>query len=482
MGLSTLVDRGAYLLSSDHIALSKMTSDPWPSNFNMDLEQFAIICQNQVDTPYFETFEWLREFKSNTARGEVRELIEYWLKNNHFLFSNGSKNWKPEITGYRVWNWIATFDFYGSSANESFKNTIQKSLFEQFKYLQKTWTSIQDPISKFRALKGMFAYYFITNRKMNFLLKELESLLDELFFEDGGHKSRNSGLQLLFLRDLIDIRSVLSTSTDLDISSVHKKISQIASIIRLFRHGDGSIAGFNGNITDPEHLLIPDHFSVEFVDMCLSLSDVGRRPPLNAEMMGYMRFTTKSGVCLLSTKLSKPLTEEDYSLNLLNFEWSFDRTVIIKRCEIFIENDQNEFYKSAVDPLVQRTTNDEFHFINAEYEDSDLKYHRQMHLENETPVIKTEETMTFKQPGYIAFRFILGPDVEGVPVSKSSKNIFIKVNGPRKKMVTFNFTASGCQDMFYQPANESEPQAIILMAYAEADKAVNIKWQISGAV
>ena len=49
-------------------------------------------------------------------------------------------------------------------------------------------------------------------------------------------------------------------------------------------------------------------------------------------------------------------------------------------------------------------------------------------------------------------------------------------------MMTFNFTASGCQDMFYQPANESEPQAIILMAYAEADKAVNIKWQISGAV
>ena len=472
MGLSTLIDRSTYLVTSDRISLSKMTADPWPSNFNIDLEQFAVICQNHVDTPYFETFEWLREFKTNTARNEVRELIDYWHKNNHFLFSNASQKWLPDVTGYRIWNWIATFDFYGTSANDAFKKNIQKSLYEQFRYLQKKWSHLENPLVKFRALKGLFAYYFVSNRKMGFLLKELENLLDILFFEDGGHKSRNSGLQLLFLRDLIDIRSVLSTSPDLDISALHKKISQVASIIRLFRHSSGTIARFDGEIKDPEKFFIPDHFSSEFVDMCLSLSDAGRRPPLNAEMMGYMRFTTKSGVCLLCTKQS---VGQDSCLNLLNFEWSFDRTLLIKRCEIFVQNENEQFHHANLDPLVQRTTNDAFHFINAEYKDEALEYHRQMHIENEVPSIKTEETITFNKPGIVALRFVLGACVEAVPVSKSSKNIFLKVIGPRKKMVTFNFVVNGCQEMFFHEG------AIVLMASIEAEKSIHIKWQISAS-
>lgn len=489
---------GVTLLGQEELDFSLMSPDPWPPNINIDLDYFVIMCKHETtqDKEYLSTFEWLREFKSSTnatSRIYARELIEYWIKINHSHWScSWSSNvWKPDVMGYRIWNWISMFDFYGASANDQFKVKLEKSLTQQFKQLLRSWNDQGNTmLERFRALKGIIGYHFISKSyrpKINIWFDELEKVLNEEFFEDGGHKSRNAFMQLLFLRDLIDLRSILST-LDVNINFLHKKVSQIASIVRLFRHGDGNIAQFNGTMSMENHKhFLPETFITSFIDMCLSLSDLGRRPPMNAEIMGYMRCVNKSGIFLLSTKPSSPASVYDTSTGLFNFEWSYDRQLIITRSEVLIETDDCDFLRADIDEstTVQRTNNDEFTFMNCEYQSEKFDYSKQIYISGEKTNLRGEETFILTKSGCVAIRFVLAPDIEVVPIAKSTKSVFLKLNAINvhslkkfSKVHSLKFSATGCQELIYQPANEDELHSLVLLGCLDPHKPTLIKWSI----
>ncbi|USO02273.1 MAG: hypothetical protein H6850_04190 [Alphaproteobacteria bacterium] len=455
--------------STEELDFSNMVQDPWPPRFKSSLEKFLLLYRKSEgeEALYFSSFEWLREFKNLATRNEIRKIIEDWIETNHFLFSNASKEWPLDVTGYRVWNWISMFDFYGVSARDEFKNKLKRSLSEQFAFLKKNLHTISDAVVKFRALKGMFGYLFITGQEFMPFIKELEKLLGLIFLEDGGHVSRNARLHLLFLRDLIDIRTIFASRKGIEIHTLNKKIRQLASVVRLLRHSNGVVASFEGNYaTKNDFNLRSENFNnASLVDACLSLANVGSDFLMSAEMTGYMRFAYPSNVCIVSTRLSQ--ANKSASLGVFNFEWSFKQDIIFQDVKSFITTNKNYFYSIAHDPKAQRSSSKECDFLALEIEASDIIYKREMDIAN--GCIKAQDKIQIQESGRFVLQFMLGANVEVVQCDK------VVTFHAGDKLQLFRLQVLSASKLFYNEADHS----IIVSCSVEAQKELNIKWGVA---
>ena len=331
------------LLGSEELDLVDTYIDPWPPQIEMDINQFKMLVgknrENIFKNPQFSSFEWIRNFKSHqdvTLRSHIRDIILFWINaNQKFLSTTWSdQSWEPDTLGVRVWNWIALFDFFGTSGSDAFKQTLVKSLNIQFKQLLRSWDDNPNSLVQFKAIKGILGFLCACKKadkqSISVWENQLKTVLEKQLLPDGGHISRNPLIQLFILKDLIDIRAALSKK-GVETTHFGQIINYIAPMARLFRHGDGRLARFLGSASQEEISLLPENVSVSFIDMCLSLADSARRPPTYADDMGYIRCVNESGILLFSTKPENPYSANDINnANIMNFEWSYDRQMIVQ--------------------------------------------------------------------------------------------------------------------------------------------------------
>ena len=284
------------------------------------------------------------------------------------------------------------------------------------------------------------------------------------------------------MRDLIDIRAVLSKH-NIESHTLSRFINQIAPVVRLFRHGDGRLAHFIGSVPEDEAQFLPDRVSIPFIDMCLSLADSGRRPPACADDMGYIRCVNQSGVFLFSSKPEKGLNQDHFCTNLFNFEWSYDRQMVIEKCELLL--DLQEFEGVSIDQPVTiiKDIEDEYTFINAECKTKDIILNRKIYMSGKETNIRGEDILTGHQSGIFALRFVLSPDIEVLPDSKTTKSVILKLSASNVKaakklarITTIQFLVNGCYDLTYQKPEQDQPHALILLATLEPKKTMHCKW------
>lgn len=250
-------------------------------------------------------FDWLRDLREigdNTSRKVARELILRWIKSN-ILWKNAS--WKVQYLAPRLCNWMYLFDFYGNSADEVIKQYIFKSLTRQIRHLNYVLPFIQSPywlLSSYKALL-LFILTFEKNPLSNSFqefLKIIERNIESQVLKDGCHTSRNPFLHLLMLRDLVDIKATLRLAQYPAPEKIQKSIEKMTPILRMFRHGDGTLSSLNES----------SKASSTFIDMVLSLADVKGRTPFYAG--GFERIQAKNNLVLINTGPRLPLVEKKY--------------------------------------------------------------------------------------------------------------------------------------------------------------------------
>ena len=93
----------------------------------------------RVSSDGFDDFEWLRDlrtFGGSQARSRARSLITNWLKVNGRW---NAKSWQPDNMGQRLANLVFCYDWYGSSADETFQQQISDSIGLQARCLAIDW-------------------------------------------------------------------------------------------------------------------------------------------------------------------------------------------------------------------------------------------------------------------------------------------------------------------------------------------------------
>lgn len=298
-------------------------------------------------TVAIHTFDFLRDLHAigdNNSRRLARKCISHWIEHNSMWRKKPWRGpgWHLDVLGYRLCNWFGFYDFFGHSADQEFRKKLLNSIGQQYRFLKRSYTRIKDPLSRFRALKGLIYAGCALPREQNKLGKWLANLqicLSEQFDEKFNHQSRHPETIVLLLRDLIDLRLLLRHFYAGHIDVINEYIVQLAPIVRHLRHSDGGLSSFTGNVTSRLEAFCGSSVSDRLVDMALSLAD-SRAIIAEPVAMGYVRCSSKSGFLLINTQPTLTYTRlNDWyskSTGALDFEWSEKSTRLITRADVSI--------------------------------------------------------------------------------------------------------------------------------------------------
>jgi len=534
---------GFVLTKQVKIKKSAIFSDFWPGDLNagqnlvegllkvgnhfVPLKQMLYFLANSHDCSpnfllYLHSFEWLRDLRAlstNSSRKRARELILYWINNNRSWTKKSwtTPAWQRHITGQRVRNWIGFYEFFGASADESFREVFWASLSKQINHLSYNCTmTTPNSFEYIQALTGtFFASYILenNNRELKLNLQNLERSLQLQINEEGGHKSRSTVVQYLLLKDLIDIRSILRQVPDCNFEYIQKYIQKIAPVLRFFRHTNGELATFFGDKKFKNFESI-NYFrpSSESVDMVLSLSDTKTRAAINCKETGYEKITTKGGVVIFNTKpsLFRPCFLElesddlfadskDKPLGVLDSEWSTAQLGLfcIKDVVFHDNNGNNLLINNTHENKIQlnwakrQKEGCQHLWARLNYKQSNYKiiYEKEFYLAANTQDFRGVENINLNQEGLVGISFAFGGAAEVVSeYSHSVKIVINEGNSFSKKRINNNplgqtnkryckIIASGV-DQIVTTRLPGGSLYVVLMALLKPLETKVIKWSI----
>jgi len=274
-------------------------------------------------------FSWLRDLRAaggDGPRRAARELVTLWLDANETW---NPLSWDPVVTGERLANWLGQYDFYAASADIDFRHRLLGHMARQARHLARVLPAGLGASDALTAIKGLVLAGVCLPAGEAWLARGLALLRRELprqILADGGHVERSPARQMQVLRDLIDLRAALHAGEMAVPPDLQAAIEQMTPMLRLFQHGDGALALFNGS-NESEGWL---------VDMVLQRADGRGRTILNAPDSGFQRLHAGRSLVIVDTGAPPPPgADRDAHAGTLSFEMSVGRERLIVNCGAF---------------------------------------------------------------------------------------------------------------------------------------------------
>lgn len=280
-------------------------------------------------------FAWLRDLRAlgtDTARLRARDLAEDWLVRG----AGEEVAQAPEVAAARVSAWLGHWDFLAATAEDGFRRKLLVRLAQDARGVVGALPAEALHRGALVTLKGAIAAAVALEEQawMSRALRFLPGELERQFHPDGGHVERSPQQLLLALQDLIEIRNLLH-GAGLNAPPVLATVLERAGqALRLFRHGDGGLAQFNGTREDGAGL----------VDLVLTQGQARGRAPMLLEDTGFHRLQAGRTLVIADAGAPPPPRARDSASGLprgadrfahagtLSFEMSVGRDRLIVNC------------------------------------------------------------------------------------------------------------------------------------------------------
>jgi uncharacterized heparinase superfamily protein len=269
-------------------------------------------------------FAWLRDLRvvgTDAARMRARALVGDWIDSGDEPIAA-----RPDVAGTRVAAWLAHFDFFAASAEDSFRNKLMGRLVWDARQLSAALPAEELDGRALTALKGLIAACVAMPDHAPYMARALKFLPQEIarqVLPDGGHVERSPGAHVQGLRDLIDIRGLLNAAGITPPAPLLSAIERMALALRMLRHGDGGLSLFNGTRDEPATL----------IDLVLVQAGRGARPPAFLPDMGFQRLQAGRTVLIVDAGApAAPGKDRLAHAGTLSFELSVGRERMIVNC------------------------------------------------------------------------------------------------------------------------------------------------------
>lgn len=208
----------------------------------------------QSPTPEWERelhgFGWLRHLsaaRSPDADAMARGLVLDWIatvsRSPHKLA------WAPEVVARRILSWVAHAGLLLEGARPRAYEVIMQSASSQLARLSAGWTEAAPGYPRLLVLMALVQGHLSLDqheRRLRPLGQQLAAELDAQIFADGGHISRNPGLLVEILLDLLPLRQCLLRGSRPPPPQIAAAAQRMMGMLRFLRLGDGELARFNG--------------------------------------------------------------------------------------------------------------------------------------------------------------------------------------------------------------------------------------------
>ncbi|MGL4727996.1 MAG: heparinase II/III family protein [Bosea sp. (in: a-proteobacteria)] len=269
---------------------------------------------------------WLRHLRAaDTAlsRANARSLVDDFLRRQH---DRGEVARQPLIMSRRLIALASNAGMILEGADHGFYQRFVRHIGETARRLSIDMDDGLNERDRLAAAIGC-AYAGLcldkAERLQRTATKRLSQELNWQVLPDGGHCSRNPRLLVELLLDLLPLRVLYGAQGLEQPRALTAAIDRMMPHLRLFRHGDGTLALFNGmGATQPDTLAT-----------LIAYDDVRGRPMTDAPYSGYVRLEAGAAILIADIgAVPDVASAREACAGPLSFEFSSSRNRIIVNC------------------------------------------------------------------------------------------------------------------------------------------------------
>ena len=467
-------------------------------------------------------FGWLRHLRaaeSGITRANARALVDEWIT------LQGSWHplaWQPQILARRVMSWLTQSPLVLHDADMQFYRRFLRSLSRQVRYLRKAGGNAREGLAQLQiAIALCYATLCMAGqtRHLRSATRKLADELERQILPDGGHVSRNPGVLIELLLDLLPLRQTFAARNIAPPPVLLNAIDRMMPMLRFFRHGDGNFALFNGMGPTPA-----DHLAT-----VLAYDDARGAPVANAAHSGYQRLELNKLLAIVDTGLPPPLgLSQEAHAGCLGFELSFGPQRIVVNCGMPATNQESwrqlarataahstvtfndasscrfrevrAFRKLIGVPIVagpkhvicEREDHDDAVILRASHdgyaERFDIVHRRSLTLTDHGERLEGEDSFVARGGGAVppggpdefAIRFHLHPSIKANRLSDTHSVMLML---PSREVWSFDAHEDHVEleESVYLAGNEGPRRAVQIVIYGRASSAPRVHWTLSHA-
>ena len=271
-------------------------------------------------------FGWLRHLRAaDTAltRANARALVDDFISNPS---TRRPIAHRADVLSRRVISLLSQAPLVLGDTDGKFYRRYLRGMTREIRYLRYAMLDITDGVPRLQVLIALcYASLCLANqaRYVRSASRKLSEELQRQILPDGGHISRNPGALIELLIDLLPLRQTFAARNISPPQSLLNAIDRMMPMLRFFRHGDGSIALFNGMSGTPSDLLAT----------LLAYDDTHGTPMASMPHTGFQRLDGGTTTLIMDTGPPPPPgVSQDAHAGCLSFELSSGTSRIVINC------------------------------------------------------------------------------------------------------------------------------------------------------
>ncbi len=277
---------------------------------------FAIRPPNLAWQRELHGFSWLRHLSASEddlSRTHARSLIKEWIT---LTKRSGGVAWEFPVLTRRIISWLMHADYLLDSSDDVHYRMVMRSFTYQARYLSGAINEIPDGLPRLNAYIALVFVGLCVGEQDVPLKDNVHRFcreLDRQIFEDGGHISRNPGVLVELLLDLLPLKQCFIARGEKPPKTLMTAIKRILPMVHFLRLGDGCLAHFNGMAAS-----LPDALAT-----VLAYDDNMALPRMEAPQSCYCRLEKGGTILIMDTGMPPPLLlSGEAHAGCLSFEMS----------------------------------------------------------------------------------------------------------------------------------------------------------------
>ena len=211
---------------------------------------FAVLPPSPAWSEGLHGFGWLRHLRAADtvlARDNARALVTEGIALSRRAVPPEAR--AIRVVSRRLISFLCQSPLVLTGADHGFYRRFLRAIGSAVRELERGWASAPRPADRLSAAMALCyaglccgGYEAKLRRAMRALTTEIEAQI----LPDGGHVSRNPSMLVELLLDLLPLRQVFISRGVQAPEALEQAIERMLPMLRLFRHGDGELALFNG--------------------------------------------------------------------------------------------------------------------------------------------------------------------------------------------------------------------------------------------